>query len=151
MKFSCPHCGQHLDGESGYAGRSLECPACHQPFTVPRVGAGPAPAAAVAARPVPAAVPVARAALPVQKHLAVSAILSFVFSLASLLIGPLGFLPGIICGHVAKKALRKDPALGGRGFATAGLAIGYTFLALTIAGLAVALNLGLLTLPKAAN
>ncbi len=36
-----------------------------------------------------------------------------------------GFLPAIVCGHLAKQALRTNPQRGGRGFATAGLVLGY--------------------------
>jgi len=35
MKFSCPYCDQHLDGEPDHAGLSVDCPACHRKFTVP--------------------------------------------------------------------------------------------------------------------
>jgi hypothetical protein len=53
------------------------------------------------------------------------AVASLVLSLAALIIGPFGFVSGIVCGHLAKARLRKEPALGGRGMATAGLALGY--------------------------
>ena len=35
FKFSCPACGQHIRGEPSYAGKEINCPACHQPFQVP--------------------------------------------------------------------------------------------------------------------
>jgi hypothetical protein len=60
------------------------------------------------------------------------AIASFVLALFSILIGPLGFVPAIICGHRARSRLRRDASLAGGGFATAGLVIGYTFLTLFI-------------------
>lgn len=60
------------------------------------------------------------------------ATVSFALSLGSLLIGPFGYIPGIICGHIAKKQLRANPVLSGRGLATSGLVIGYVFLTLTI-------------------
>jgi hypothetical protein len=60
------------------------------------------------------------------------AIASLALSLGSLLLGPLGYLPGIICGHLAKGRIRRDPALGGRGLANAGLGIGYGILALNV-------------------
>ena len=34
-------------------------------------------------------------------------------------------IPGIICGHIALSHMKADPNLGGKGMATAGLAIGY--------------------------
>src|SRR5204863_8807877 len=58
---------------------------------------------------------------------------SLLLSLASVLIGPFGFIPGIICGHLAKARLRKEPQLTGRGMASAGLAIGYSFAVLITA------------------
>ena len=38
FKFSCPHCGQHLDAEYDMVGFEFDCPACGQPLTVPEVG-----------------------------------------------------------------------------------------------------------------
>jgi Domain of unknown function (DUF4190) len=61
-----------------------------------------------------------------------TAIASLVMAMLSFLIGPLGFIPAIICGHVAHLRLRKDTSLAGSGLATAGLIIGYGFLALYI-------------------
>jgi hypothetical protein len=55
------------------------------------------------------------------------AIASLVCSLSSL-VTCIGWLPGIICGHLAKSRLRRDPMLKGTGLATAGLIIGYLML-----------------------
>jgi hypothetical protein len=57
------------------------------------------------------------------------AIASLVCSLASLVIC-VGWLPGIICGHLAKSRIRRDPSLKGAGLARAGLTIGYLILML---------------------
>lgn len=38
VKFTCPHCGQHLDAEHDMVGMEFDCPACGQPLTVPEVG-----------------------------------------------------------------------------------------------------------------
>jgi hypothetical protein len=54
------------------------------------------------------------------------AIASLVFSL----IGPLGCIPAIICGHIALRKIEKGSALRGRGLALAGLIIGYIVLCL---------------------
>jgi hypothetical protein len=54
-----------------------------------------------------------------------------------------GFIPGIICGYLAKARMRRDPSLKGRGLATAGLAVGYSFAGLTVALAVAALCLGL--------
>jgi hypothetical protein len=67
--------------------------------------------------------------------LSVLAVASFGLSL----LGPFGFLPAIICGHIAKWQMRRNTALRGAGLATAGLTIGYTAALLT--GVFVARNL----------
>ncbi len=56
------------------------------------------------------------------------AIASLVLSIFSIVLGPLGCIPGIICGHLAKSKMKKDPAVQGAGLAQAGLIVGYTFL-----------------------
>jgi hypothetical protein len=60
------------------------------------------------------------------------AIASLVLSLSALLLGPLGFIPGIICGHLALSSIKQDPALKGRGIALAGLIVGYVYIALLV-------------------
>ena len=35
MNLDCPHCSQNLEMDDAWAGNILECPSCHQPFTVP--------------------------------------------------------------------------------------------------------------------
>ena len=57
------------------------------------------------------------------------AIASLVFSL----VGPVGCIPAIICGHLALGKVKKEPAVQGRGLALAGLIIGYVVLGLSIA------------------
>lgn len=56
------------------------------------------------------------------------AIASLVFSV----LGPIGSLPAIICGHIALRKIRKEAAVKGRGLALAGLIIGYAVLCLSI-------------------
>ncbi len=46
-------------------------------------------------------------------------------------LGPLGWIPGIICGHVALGRIRSDPALTGDGIARGGLAASYVGMILT--------------------
>jgi hypothetical protein len=41
-----------------------------------------------------------------------------------------GFIPGILCGHLARAKMRENPLLKGKGMATAGLAVSYTTLGL---------------------
>lgn len=51
-----------------------------------------------------------------------------------------GFIPGIICGHLARSRMRKDPSLGGAGLATAGLWVGYIFATLNLISLVLVLS-----------
>src|ERR1700736_1005854 len=39
MNLDCPHCGQNLEMDEAWRGNTLECPNCHQSFTVPAVAA----------------------------------------------------------------------------------------------------------------
>jgi hypothetical protein len=56
------------------------------------------------------------------------AVASLVFSL----VGPLGSLPAIICGHVALRRIKKEPSLRGYGLGLAGLVIGYVVLVISL-------------------
>lgn len=62
-----------------------------------------------------------------QKQTVGVAIASLVLGILGwFLIGPLGSIPAVICGHVAKSRIKKDPeALTGDGMALAGLILGY--------------------------
>jgi hypothetical protein len=60
------------------------------------------------------------------------AVVSMVLSLSSVLIGPLGFLPGIVCGHLALSRLRREREAGGAAATATGLAAGYGFLSLLL-------------------
>lgn len=35
LKFSCPKCGQHLEGDESFCGQTIECPACQTQITAP--------------------------------------------------------------------------------------------------------------------
>ncbi len=137
MKFECPSCSQHLEAESSYAGQSINCPACGQAFVVPHAvlalasskGVSPPPATP---RPTPIG----------SRRTSRLAISSLGLSLAGLLLGPLGCVPGVICGHLARRALRRNPALGGAGFAKAGLLIGYSVTVLLTAGVLALFTMG---------
>ena len=67
------------------------------------------------------------------------AIASLICSIGSFIIIPFGFIPGIICGHMAKKRIARDAALGGRGLAKAGLIVGYVALVIQVAVVAAVL------------
>ena len=62
----------------------------------------------------------------------VLAVTSLSLSCLSIIIGPLGYIPGIIFGHAARLECKRNPQLMGSRMALAGLIIGYLGLALTI-------------------
>lgn len=148
FKFSCPACGQHIVCDTSNAGMTIACPVCQTALVVPQP-----PAAA----PAPAAPPGLSIAASQARHTASEASHSAammsrsyaqpqatgpagpqktsglaIASLVCSLTFCLGFIPGIICGHLARRTMRRDPSLKGAGLATAGLIIGYFTLAFTI-------------------
>ncbi len=145
--FSCPSCGQHLSADSNSAGAQITCPACRKPIVIP----APEPAVAMAGlRLAPSALgPIAPPPpgpglqQPLQgasQRTSGLAVASLVCSIGSFLFIPFGFIPAIICGHMATKRIRREPGLGGRGLAKAGLIIGYismSLFVLVIIGVAV--------------
>jgi Domain of unknown function (DUF4190) len=104
FKFSCPACGQNILCDTTHAGTQTTCPSCKATIAVPKEAAGTA-----------------------GQRTSRLAIASLVCSLSSL-VTCIGWLPGIICGHMAKSRIRRDPSLKGSGLATAGLVIGYLIL-----------------------
>ena len=162
IEFNCPQCGQQVACDETGVGVQIACPTCSQSITVPPVGQGarlivappvpkpklpPLPSAAKAtatkpAQSAPATKPASQPSPPSKPSPAPAAkakapglaVASLVLSLATLVLGPFGCIPGIICGHMAKTRLKRDGTLGGRGLANAGLVIGYSFLALSLIG-----------------
>jgi pullulanase len=52
MNVDCPHCNQNLEMDDAWVGNILECPTCHQSFTVPQSATQPhAPSQPIAKRP----------------------------------------------------------------------------------------------------
>lgn len=100
FQFSCPACGQNISCDTTHAGAQIACPICQATITVPKETARRSSGLAIA---------------------------SLICSLSSL-ITCIGWLPGIICGHMAKARIRRNPALKGAGLATAGLVLGYLIL-----------------------
>jgi len=138
FKFSCPNCDQHIACDDEWVGAQIRCPTCQAELTVP-APAPPPPAVGVSG---PAVAPAARPAWPPSAPVAAPAakgrtsglaIASLICSASSLVSCGLGSIPGIICGHLAKARMRRDPSLKGRGLATAGLVLGYGFAGLTLA------------------
>src|SRR5437016_3080189 len=107
FKFPCPACGQPVQAQMQDCGSKVMCPACQADVTVPqpdvatKLGyskghsvpvpkhAHGAPRAAGEAPPAPSEPP--------PPPLCRLATASFWLSLSSVLIGPFGFIPGIIC------------------------------------------------------
>ena len=141
FKFLCPECGQKILGDAAYSGTQIACPACRKTISVPAapsapaaspapVGAatrsGPPPAPPVlppTSRPAPAA-PAAARRQTTPDRLSKLAVASLLCSV----IVPLGAIPGIICGHMAKARMRRDIFLVGAKMASAGLTISYCVL-----------------------
>ncbi len=69
-----------------------------------------------------------------QKRMAGGAVASLVLGILGMfLIGPLGSIPAVICGHVAKSRIRQNPGgLDGDGLALAGLILGYVQIGLMV-------------------
>jgi hypothetical protein len=145
FKFLCPECGQKILCDASLSGSRITCPACQKSLTIPDAPfvASPAvmqPAAAAAAvaapppliqHPPSRTLPAAPAAIRSPEDpshysgLAIASLLSSVFVF-------LGFIPGIICGHMAKARMRKDIFLEGEKIADAGLLISYGVLIVTL-------------------
>lgn len=106
FEFTCPACGQTIVADSRDCGQPSTCPHCQLALTVPS-----APAAAATSPPNP----------PVVQRTSKLAIASLVCGLFMCL----GSIPGIICGHMARRRIRRDPTLKGLGLANAGLILSY--------------------------
>lgn len=65
------------------------------------------------------------------------AIASLILSISSVILWPFGFVPGIICGHLARRQIREDPLIRGDGLAKAGLIIGYIFLCFLVCSILI--------------
>jgi DNA-directed RNA polymerase subunit RPC12/RpoP len=123
FKFSCPACGQNILCDTTQVGTQIACPGCNATIAVPKETAGTTGISTQT--DLPPALP-GNIATTAQRTSGL-AIASFVCSLSSL-ITCVGWLPGIICGHLAKSRICRNPSLKGSGLATAGLIIGYLIL-----------------------
>ena len=143
FKFSCPACRQKISCDTALAGTDISCPSCKALIVVPKEIPPPAGISGVPGLPPgrPGAGAAASQAAPKSTGQPAAstaqgtsglAVASLVCSLASL-VTCIGWLPGIICGHMAKSRIRRNPALKGSGLATTGLAIGYLILVLEVA------------------
>ncbi|MBI3852761.1 MAG: DUF4190 domain-containing protein [Verrucomicrobia bacterium] len=147
FKFACPVCGQHIRCDTSYVGTQTRCPACQNSIAIPPPPAVPLPKLSISnPHTVPLPGPEAHAAPPavdlpppepVVPKTSGLAIASLVLSLLGI-----GCIPGIICGHMARIRIQKEPSLGGLGLANAGLIVGYLFLLIAIAALIRRLTAG---------
>ena len=67
------------------------------------------------------------------------AVASLILSIAFVILGPLGSIPGIICGKIAMKEYKAAGITEGRGMARAGIVIGWIGLILFVLSVIVAL------------
>lgn len=137
LKFACPHCEQHIQCEDSLAGKSIPCPACGLTVVVPdlpdehqlRVSTGRVPIP-THAHGAPRATDLAAfqnqpQPEPERSKLAVA---SLALSCSSVLLGPLGCIPGIVCGYMARAEIKRDGRMLGDELAKAGILVGYLFL-----------------------
>lgn len=133
LKFSCPACGQNISCDTALAGKDIPCPHCNAVIVVPQANVS---AAAASSEKPGAGEPAGQnAPAPVQRTSRL-AIASLVCSLASFFTC-IGWIPGVICGHMARSRIRRDQSLKGSGLATAGLVIGYLALLVEVGSAAV--------------
>lgn len=138
ISFSCLSCGQHIVCDAGESGRGMLCPSCGANLTVPhKMDEMRAPELEPEITPATDRVPPA----PVHRTSGL-AVASLVCSLSSAVIC-VGWIPGIICGHLARYAMRRNPALTGKSLATAGLIISYFTAIVTVGLSAVIIGLGM--------
>ena len=145
FKFLCPECGQKILADTAYTGAGIACPTCQKTITIPAAAslpgtvladvaasgtaAPPPPVPQTAARPAnpaPATASIKQQAPDRISALAVASLICSVFV-------PLGSIPGIICGHMAKGRMRRNIFLVGEKMANAGLIISYSVLMATVA------------------
>ena len=158
LKFACPHCEQHIQCEDDTVGQTIPCPACGQSVVVPampdehhlRISTGrvPIPTHAHGA-PRAGELPAVEYAPPPKPKHSTLAIASLAFSCASLLLGPFGFVPGIICGYMARAEIKRNDRLLGDQLARAGILVGYAFLGLF--ALAAAIGIVILIVGRRAS
>jgi hypothetical protein len=148
FRFLCPECGQKILGDTAYSGTQIVCPTCQKSITIPAAASGAAaPVVAPAltgvapggAPPPPAPASSLPTAATGQNQspgrlskLAAASLICSVFV-------PMGSIPGLICGHLAKARMRRNIFLEGEKMAGAGLVISYCVLLATLGATGTAL------------
>ncbi|HTV40339.1 MAG TPA: DUF4190 domain-containing protein [Candidatus Sulfotelmatobacter sp.] len=133
ITFSCLSCGQHIACDASESGRGMLCPSCGANLTVPHKMDEMRAPEQTPQVPVPA---------PVVHRTSGLAVASLVCSLSSPILC-IGWIPGIICGHLARSAIRRNPALTGKSLATAGLIISYATVIVTAGLTAIIIAMGM--------
>jgi DNA-directed RNA polymerase subunit RPC12/RpoP len=146
FKFLCPECGQKILGDTAYSGANVACPTCQKTITIPAdaptvpppvmkpalagvvSGGAPPPIPQTPSRSAPSSA--AAAAGQKQNPGRFSALAAA--SLICSAFVPLGSVPGIFFGHVAKARMRRNIFLEGEKMANAGLLISYCVLMATL-------------------
>ncbi len=113
-----------------------EIPAAPEPAAAPAKSPSAPPANAPVLTPAAgAAAPASRSSKP--RRTSSAAVWSMIFGIAAVIFCPVGILfaiPAIIAGHSGRSSvLNSIGKVGGQGFATTGLALGYTYVALFLA------------------
>ena len=135
FKIACPECGQKVSGDESFLGAIIDCPLCNTKIKFPKE-----------ARPVPEDKPKDNEPPPPPQfsppppeatsrsrsvRTSSAAVWSVIFGIAAIIFCPIGILfavPAIVVGHSARASILSSfGKTGGQGFATAGLAIGYTY------------------------
>ena len=103
FKCSCPHCGQHIEGDGQWRGRELQCPTCQETLVVPR--SQPVPVVTSMPTASPRTEPRPLGELPhwarVIWLVALGALTPFIVSVAiviTVILGPLAFVAGPVLG-----------------------------------------------------
>ena len=121
--LACPHCGFTIPPTTPRQDNVVFCPACRKAVLDPGHQANiPPPVTPFRAPP--------QFNRPAQQTNGL-AIASLALSAGSLII-PLAWLPGIICGHIARGQIRRNATMSGQGIALAGILVGYGMMAINI-------------------
>jgi predicted Zn finger-like uncharacterized protein/prepilin-type processing-associated H-X9-DG protein len=140
-QINCPHCGQVFDLTEEqvpqYAGQTITCTSCQKAFVVPGGTAQTIP-------PVAYATPMYGGPLK-SNGLAIA---SFAIALCGLFIPVLPGIAAIVLGILGIKKTR-DPSVGGKGLAIAGISVGGTTLVLSACMLPLMISIMLPSLNRA--
>ena len=135
FKFLCPECGQKILGDTAHSGTVIACPTCQNSITIPdaaSVAPASPPSAPIPQTPSRRASPSPAAAMSQEQNPGRFSALAIASLICSVFV-PLGSIPGIICGHLAKARMRRNIFLEGGKLASVGLLISYCVLMATLA------------------